>query len=36
MTLFEIAARGEPVFGEVLARYYGGVRDEATLTLIGA
>ena len=36
MTLFEVAARGEPVFGEVLARYYGGVRDEATLALIDA
>ena len=36
MTLFEIAAQDEPVFGEVLARYYGGVRDEATLALLGA
>jgi uncharacterized protein (DUF1810 family) len=32
MTLFEAAAPDEPVFGEVLERYYGGRRDEATTT----
>ena len=31
MTLFERAAPGEPVFGEVLDRYFGGARDDATL-----
>jgi uncharacterized protein (DUF1810 family) len=36
MTLFELAASEEPVFGEVLDRYYGGVRDQATLDLAGA
>ena len=35
MTLFELAAPEEPVFGEVLDRYYGGVRDQATLDLVG-
>jgi uncharacterized protein (DUF1810 family) len=31
MTLFAAAAPDEPVFGEVLTKYFGGVRDEATL-----
>jgi len=31
MTLFERAARQEPVFGEVLEQYFGGERDAATL-----
>jgi len=31
MTLFAAAAPDEPVFGEVLAKYSGGVPDEATL-----
>jgi uncharacterized protein (DUF1810 family) len=31
MTLFAAAAPDEPVFGEVLAKYFGGTRDEATL-----
>jgi uncharacterized protein (DUF1810 family) len=31
MTLFAAAAPDEPVFGEVLAKYFGGVPDEATL-----
>ena len=31
MTLFAAAAPDEPVFGEVLARYFGAERDEATL-----
>lgn len=34
MTLFELAAPGEPVFGELLDRYYGGVRDQPTLDLM--
>ena len=32
MTLFETAAPDERVFGEVLERYFGGERDEATAT----
>ena len=35
MTLFARAAPGEPVFGEVLAACYGGLRDERTESLIG-
>jgi uncharacterized protein (DUF1810 family) len=31
MTLFGAVATGETAFGEVLGKYYGGVRDEATL-----
>lgn len=31
MTLFEAAAPGEPVFAEVLEKYFGGERDDATL-----
>jgi uncharacterized protein (DUF1810 family) len=34
MTLFELAAPEEPVFGEVLDRYYDGVPDQATLDLV--
>jgi len=34
MTLFELAAPEEPVFSEVLDRYHGGVRDQATLALV--
>jgi uncharacterized protein (DUF1810 family) len=34
MTLFAHAADGEPVFAEVLARFYGGAEDEATLSRI--
>ncbi|MBA2314333.1 MAG: DUF1810 family protein, partial [Chloroflexi bacterium] len=30
MTLFRRAAPHEPVFGQVLDRYYGGIPDEAT------
>jgi uncharacterized protein (DUF1810 family) len=30
MTLFAAAAPDEPVFGEVLTKYFGGVPDEAT------
>jgi uncharacterized protein (DUF1810 family) len=32
MTLFERAAPDEVVFGQVLEQYYGGHRDEATLS----
>jgi uncharacterized protein (DUF1810 family) len=35
MTLFEAVAPGEPVFADVLARFYEGVRDPATLDLLG-
>jgi uncharacterized protein (DUF1810 family) len=34
MTLFELVAPEESVFGDVLDRYYGGVRDQATLDLV--
>jgi len=32
MTLFARAQPGEPVFAEVLERYFGGTADEATLS----
>ena len=35
MTLFELAAPEEPVFGRVLEKYYGGRRDRMTLKLLG-
>jgi uncharacterized protein (DUF1810 family) len=35
MTLFHRAAPDEPVFAQVLDRYYGGVTDEATDTQLG-
>lgn len=31
MTLFAAAAPDQPVFGEVLGKYFGGIGDEATL-----
>lgn len=34
-TLFAAVAPEEPVFGEVLQRFYGGVADERTLALLG-
>jgi uncharacterized protein (DUF1810 family) len=34
MTLFARAAGGEPVFADVLAQYYGGAEDPATLSRI--
>jgi uncharacterized protein (DUF1810 family) len=34
MTLFEAAAPVEPVFEQVLERYFDGVRDHATLALL--
>ena len=35
MTLFRHAAPAEPVFGQVLAAYFGGVGDPVTERLIG-
>ena len=34
MTLFSLAAPGEAVFDEVLAQYFGGDPDEATVRLV--
>jgi uncharacterized protein (DUF1810 family) len=34
MTLFALAAPGEPAFGQVLERYYDGQRDAATERLL--
>ncbi len=34
-TLFAAVAPDEPVFTQVLARFYGGVGDERTLALLG-
>ena len=34
MTLFHRAAPDEPVFAQVLDRYYGGVEDEATVAYL--
>ena len=36
MTLFATAAPDQPVFAEVLARYFDGEPDAATLRLLGA
>jgi uncharacterized protein (DUF1810 family) len=36
MTLFEAVARDEPVFGDVLGRFYGGERDAATIALLAS
>ncbi|HET7524598.1 MAG TPA: DUF1810 domain-containing protein, partial [Burkholderiaceae bacterium] len=35
LTLFERAAPGEPLFAQLLAKYYGGERDAATLQSLG-
>jgi uncharacterized protein (DUF1810 family) len=35
MTLFELADPSEPLFGQVLARFYDGGRDERTVALLG-
>jgi uncharacterized protein (DUF1810 family) len=35
MTLFHRAAPDEPLFSEMLERFYGGVADEATDALLG-
>jgi uncharacterized protein (DUF1810 family) len=35
MTLFEVVAPAEPVFGRVLDRYFGGRRDDATFSVLG-
>ena len=34
MTLFALAAPDEPVFQQVLDRFYGGELDEATITIL--
>ena len=34
LTLFERAAPGEPLFAQLLVKYYGGERDVATLQLL--
>ena len=34
MTLFEQVAPDEPVFGQALAKYFGGRRDARTLELL--
>ncbi len=34
MTLFEQVAPHEPAFGRALERYFGGIRDAATLALL--
>ena len=36
MTLFARADPGEPLFGEVLERYFGGAGDKRTDALLGA
>ena len=35
MTLFELAAPEQPVFGRVLEKYFSGHRDHRTLELLG-
>ncbi len=35
MTLFECAGGDEPVFGQVLEKYFGGRRDRRTLRILG-
>lgn len=35
MTLFELAAPEQPVFAQVLEKFYGGRRDRLTLRLLG-
>ena len=35
MTLFQRAAPDDPVFAQVLGRYYGGNADEATVARLG-
>jgi len=35
MTLFELAAPDQPVFGRVLEKYYAGQRDHRTLAMLG-
>ncbi len=36
MTLFHRAAPDEPLFVEVLERFYGGVADAATDSMLGS
>lgn len=35
MTLFELAAPGQPVFGRVIDKFFAGKRDSLTLQLLG-
>ncbi|SDK62156.1 DUF1810 domain-containing protein [Microbulbifer yueqingensis] len=35
MTLFELAAGGDSLFGKVLEKYYRGDRDQRTMELVG-
>lgn len=35
MTLFELAAPQVPAFGQILDRFFDGVRDDATLRILG-
>ena len=35
LTLFERAVPQEPLFGQLLTKYYDGARDDATLQLLG-
>ena len=35
MTLFELAAPDQPVFGQVIDKFFGGRRDRITLELLG-
>ena len=35
MTLFELAAPDQPVFGKVLQKFFGGNRDRLTLEMLG-
>jgi len=34
MTLFDLASRTDAVFGRILAKYFGGARDDKTLQLV--
>jgi uncharacterized protein (DUF1810 family) len=34
MTLFEAASPANPIFGQVLEKYFGGERDQKTLSLL--
>ncbi|SHG37965.1 DUF1810 domain-containing protein [Flavobacterium defluvii] len=35
MTLFSRIADADPVFGKVLQKYYGGILDEKTISILG-
>jgi uncharacterized protein (DUF1810 family) len=34
MTLFDVVAPGDPVFGRVLQKYFEGMRDDVTIGLL--